>query len=377
MSNPNLDDLDPDSPEYDQALEDAQNAELAELEANAGTTGEGETEGEDDDPNLRQEGQGEGEQQQPTDAAQAAEAAAAAEAAKSAEAGTTTAEADANADATKVAGVLGKDGKTVLPYAALAGTRRAAKQHRERAEAAERENEALRKQLEDVKAGRKPEKASADVPDLEGLTHEELEELKTDFPAMAKVVEVAQAALRRVADLEKKGAAAGKPEKTAEGNTEGKQEEDEGDDVIDAIDANPALLSWMHENPAAFERAKAHDTMLKTSPKWQDKPLHERFAHVTKLVADEFDIALKPGDFYEARQTQAPRNTPSQKPSKADTTAAIAAARRTEPNTLSDFKGGQVDQTEQRIERMAPQQLVNRFLDMDPEDIDAALAKLG
>jgi hypothetical protein len=358
----NFQDLEPDSPEYEAALEAAQNAEEDALTAAATA-----------DKGAGDNGEGNGATQgnAATDTA-AADAVAAAEAAATQAAADEAAGAEAaNAQTTtKATGVLGKDGKTVLPYAALHASRNAAKQHRLRAEEAERKLAERDQQIEDLKAGKKPDSTAAD---LEGMTAKELEELATDFPQMAPLVKLAQAAIKRVADLEKKGAPV-----VAEKTTATEQHE-EGETVDDAIDANPALLEWMSDPQHAdkFKRAQVLDRALEDSPKWKDKPMAERFAHVVGLVADEFDIELGQGAVYQGAAPPAPQKTTPKTTSKADTQAAIQKATRTEPNTLSDFKGGAVDQTEQRIESMPAQRMLNRMLAMSDEDIDASLARLG
>lgn len=361
----NFENLDPDSPEYDAAVEAAQIAEEETLQA-AADANKGEGDGDEEDLD------GEGDGKQPSEATDtaAADAAAAAEAtAKAAtDAAAATAAADAAQNTPKVAGVLGKDGKTVLPYAALHASRSAAHRHKQRADEAEQQLAERTQELEDLKAGKKPAPTASD---LEGLTAQELEDLAADFPAMAKVVKVAQAALTRVAELEKRGTPAEKTTEVVEAVEEDSPEE--------AIDANPALLGWMttEEGADKWARAQVLDRALEGSPKWKDKPLVERFAHVTQLVADEFDIALEPGATYQGAAAPAPQKTTATTPSQADPKAAIQKAARTEPNTLSDFKGGAVEQTEQRIESMPPKRMLTRMLSMSDEDIDAQLERLG
>ncbi len=352
----NLSDLDPDSPEFEAALEAAQEAEDAEREASAQAEGTATDDTGDADENADPEAA----KPAVVEAQEPAPEPAAAEPAKAAE------PAAASPATPKVAGVSSKDGKTVLPYAALQAERRAARSAAGRAEAAERALAETRQQLEDLKAGKQPPPKASE---LEGMTEAELEEIKQDFPGMAKLVDVALATARQLAELKKAG-------KSAAGEAAATAEQDEEAEAEEAIDSNPVLLGWMTDPKHAdkFERAKVLDRALEGSPKWKDKPLAERFAHVTKLVADEFDIELPKADTPEPEPEPQPQAT---KPPKADPTAALQKAQRVAPNTLSDFKGGSADPNSERIENLPAQRMLSRFEDMSDAEIDAHLAKFG
>jgi hypothetical protein len=291
----------------------------------------------------------------------AEDAKAAEEAAKAAaEAAAKAAEEAAKVDPAKVddpdkpgapGGVLGKDGKTVLPYAALKGAREEARAAREEAKAARARAEVLAKEIEDLKSGKT-------APAAESLTEEELAELTEYAPKAAKVIAEAKAREQRIAELEAQVSASTKPAAKAE---------PEDDPVQDAIDQVPMLANWQATDKEKFERAVALDAVTRDSPKWKSKPLEARFAHVAKMVAEEYDIQI-PEDV---------KPQPTKGPSKADPVKAIAQATRTEPTTLSDFKGGAVDQTEERLERMTATAQLARVQDMSPEEFNEYLAKLG
>lgn len=349
----NLSELEPDSPEFEAALDAAQEAEDAEREAAAQAEGQTTDVGEADDnadPEAAKPAVVEAKEPDPAaaDPAKAATPAAAAPATP------------------KVAGVASKDGKTVLPYAALQAERRAARNAAGRAEAAERALAEARQQLEDLKAGKQPPPKASD---LEGMTEAELEEIKQDFPSMAKLVDVALATARELATLKK----AGKPAAEEAAATTEQSEEAEFEE---AIDSNPVLLEWMTDPKHAdkFERAQVLDRALEGSPKWKDKPLAERFAHVTKLVAEEFNIELPKANEPDPDPEPQPQAT---KTPKADPTAALQQAQRAVPNTLSDFKGGSADPNSERIENLPAQRMLSRFEDMTDAEIDAHLAKFG
>lgn len=245
----------------------------------------------------------------------------------------------------KVEGVLSKDGQRVLPYGALQAARRDARQAESKAARAQRENEELRKQLEEFKAGR--------GEDIGDLTEEEIAEMEADFPERGKK-------LRALFDRAKAAAPATKVD----------QEEDSppaDDPVQEAIDQVPLLLEWQHGDAEKFARAVEHDAVLMKSPKWAGKPAVDRFAEAARRTAEEYDI-----DYPQAKPSSQSGDKPDTKP------AAAQAPARKPPETLSDFKGGSVaDHGSLDPSRATPQNLLNRMQDWSDEQIDAHLAKYG
>lgn len=242
----------------------------------------------------------------------------------------------------KIAGVVGKDG-IVLPPIVLKRAREEAKSERLARKAAEAEAAELRTKLDALqkKDGNTTddmrERAEAGL-----LTDEERE----DFPALAKI----EAALQK---LTHQPAASQEPAPKAEASTTEPTE----DDVQDAIDSIPVLAGWQAEGSEKWKRAVAHDDVLRTSPKWKDRPLPERFAHVARLVAEEFDEEPAP-----------PASSAPAKPAAAaqrnDPKTVVQELRRAPPNTLSDFKGG-ADPGRQEID----------YYSMTDEEIEADLRK--
>lgn len=243
----------------------------------------------------------------------------------------------------KPAGIASKNGKHVLPYHVLTAERRRADREAQRADE-------LARQLENLKAGKQPEESDQ-------LTEDVVRQAEEDFPEHGKKL---RAAFERMQELEAKVGQAGSPsqEQGAAANP-----------LQEAIDQVPMLLEWQVTDPEKFGRAQEIDEVLKKSPKWKGKPLEERFAHVTRMVAEEYDIPVD----------DEPAPQPSQaRPTRVDPQRAIATATRTRPNTLSDFKGGATpDIQDTRIERLSPVRQVNRWADMTDDEIDAALAKSG
>ena len=245
-------------------------------------------------------------------------------------------------------GVTGKDGKTVLPYAALQGARAETKAERAGRQAAEARAEAAEKELADLKAGKKPEYSK--------LTEDELEDLKSfDTKAYNAYVAADKAATEskaRIAELEKQA-----PKPAAES---------EDDPVQDAIDAIPLLATWQATDKEKFQRAREIDGALLNSPKWKGSTptaYAKRFTEVTRMVADEFNIKI-------AQDTPQPNGQSKAKPEDR-----IDAAERQAPNTLSDLKGGAPEQ-DLRIDKMDPIDQMNRLNKMSKAEFDAYIAKL-
>lgn len=328
---PNLNELDPDSPEYEAAIDAAQ---AAEDEANGNT----EVVSDDEAP----EGEAQDAVAEDTPAEPAAEAASA-PAAEGAAAEQT--------DNGPIAGVLSADGKRVLPYVALKAERRAASHERKLRETAERERDDALRRLEELKAGNAPEE-----PDSE-LSEEDLEDLRLIGPTGAKAVARLKEAEERLSKLTP---AKSEPETEPADPVQAAREATQED-----IDSIPLLLTWQASDPEKFSRAVELDNVLKTSRKWADKPQAERFLHVTALVADEFEVPFE----------QPPRTTTT--PNKVDPKKAISQAERTAPSTLSDFKGGAVDQTDPRLDKMPPAQATARMSKMTDEQIERHLARFG
>ena len=325
----NLDDLDPDSPEFDAAVEAAQAVEDAEREAAARTAAEA---GDDQDP------PDEGEDEAAAPAAEAAPP--------------TNPEPEKQS---KPSGVLSKDGKTVLSFAVVQSARAGKAAERQARLDAEAERDALRQQLEDLKAGKKPAAEADDTLD------DEIAEAAADFPLLGRIHEANKELRKEIEALKGKGSntPAPKDDPTPEKNP--------AEALQDDIDAVPALAEWQAADPEKWARAVELDKALINSPKWRGKSQVERFAHVTTLVADEFDIQT------ETPAPAAQRTTPN----RADPKAAIANARRTAPNTLSDFKSGAPEANEARLDRMPPTKALARMEEMSDEEIEAHLAKFG
>lgn len=249
-------------------------------------------------------------------------------------------------------GVLSKDGKVVLSYGILAATRRDREAAKDRASLAEAKVSELEQQLADIKAGKNAE-------EVEPLTEQELTELSEYDPRAAKAYKAAQdkaeLAIAKASEMEKNM----KPAQKAEFIE---------DPVQEAIDSIPVLAEWQATDAAKFNLAVEHDKLLRAIPKWQGTTpelLQKRFAEVVRRTSSDLEIE---------ETVDAPQTKPT---SKADPAKVIAEAKRTAPNTLSDFKGGSGADTDDRMDRLTPQRQLNRMNGMSDADIDKYLAKLG
>jgi hypothetical protein len=320
--------LDPDAPDFEEQVEAAQAAEDAELEGRAANP--------DADPEQGADPDGEGSTPDSTSAAPT-------------DAEKTNTEPEKQ---TRPAGVLSKDGKTVLPFAVVQSARQEKAAERQARLAAEAERDAIRQQLEDLKAGKKP--ASEDDDPLDAAVAEAAE----DVPIVAELHKALKDTRKQLQALQGGG-------KTAPDN-QADPEQAAREALQDDIDTVPLLAEWQAADPEKFKRAQAIDAALVGSPKWRGKTQAERFAHVAKQVADEFDLEF---------EDPAPQNTPT--PNRADPRAAVQRATRQQPNTLSDFKNGAPDQIQGRLDRLPATSMLARMSDMTDDEIEAHLAKFG
>lgn len=338
----NLENLDPDSPEFEEALRAA--------EAVAGEESDDEIPGDEAEQRPQQEA-AEGEAEQPDDQQATADGETGGEAEDAADAAQPPEHLEQPTAPQKVAGVASKDGKHVLPYAALKGAREEAKAERDARLAAEAKAAALEQQIADLKAGKRPE-AEAD----DGLDDEALQDLAIDFPAIAKLANSVKTMRETIKNLTT--AAPAKQEQSAEPSD---------DPVQDAIDAVPTLAAWQYGDHEKFNRAVQHDAVLKTSPKWRDKPLAERFAEATRRAAEEFD---EPVDEQPVTQQT---NKPAAQQAKPTTPKAPV---RRPPSTLSDFKGGAGNTKTDDIRGLDAPAGVRAFERMSDAEIDDYLRRV-
>lgn len=268
----------------------------------------------------------------------------------------------------KPVGVQSKDGSRVLPYTALTEARSRAQKAAQERDALKAKAEQLEAEIERLKSGQPASKAAGDDAEL---TDAEIAEIEADYPLLAKAARAARAAAQRVSQQPAK-------EPAAQRERVGEQEDQSGDPVQDAIDANPDLLTWQTDpaHASKFQRAVEVDNFLKTSPKWQGKSLEERFAEATRRVREEFDIEEPPQA--SASQQQATTATKQQVSQQRQQQAreVINRTQRRGPTTLSDVKGGAAPAADS-VSALNPVSMLNKFESMSTEEILAQLDRGG
>ncbi len=194
--------------------------------------------------------------------------------------------------------------------AALRAARRAEARTRAEVERLKQENEELRKAV--------PAAASD-----QDFTPDELESMKTDFPAQYKLYVKQQELAKQIAETR---AATPQP---ATDSAEFQHIEFKPEVQL-LVDQVPDLLTWQHDEASQdkLKRAIAYDAALERDPDWMDKPILERFAEAVARTKRAFGEQPAPNP----AAPPAPRTDPS---------AAIAALKPAGPKSISDFGGGQ------------------------------------
>lgn len=211
----------------------------------------------------------------------------------------------------QVDGVLTKDGKHTMPYAVLQGARREALENRQRAEALEETNRQLQEQIEALRSG-KPTGESE-------FTEEQLAQVESDFPQLAPYIKTIKTLTDQVAELRQSPSQA-KPDARSQID----QQLDAQAQLDAALAARPLLTKYSEQGGVVWSRAVEIDKALIGDPAFAGKSVAERFAETERRLAAELGIAV-PGT---------PQPTPT-----TVSPAALAAAPRTGPSTLSDITG--------------------------------------
>ena len=136
-------------------------------------------------------------------------------------------------------------------------------------------------------------------------------------------------------------------------------------EVRAAVDANPTLLHWEHNDPDRWAAAIEADTKLQASPAHRGLTLEQRLAKAVEIV-----------DAFYGPDTAAPRAQakPQEKPAKR-----AAAEAKSAPRTLSDIPGGAVPPSDpvEEFAQMSADRLGAQMANMTPDQITALLARLG
>lgn len=237
--------------------------------------------------------------------------------------------------------IASKDGKHTIPYDVL-------KSERERRKAAEQAMQELQARIDAMQQTGKPQ----EVAEGEAST-DDLDSMAEDFPAVAKL-------LAHTRKLEQQlQTVAQRMEQEDRQRQEATMSE-----VRQAVDANPTLLHWEHNDPDRWAAAIEADTKLQASPAHRGLTLEARLAKAVEIV----DAFYGP-DTTAPRAPTKPQNSPPKK----------AAAAKDAPRTLSDIPGGAVPASDpiEAFAQMSADRLGAQMANMTPDQISALLNRLG
>ncbi|AHG22188.1 hypothetical protein Z042_23170 [Chania multitudinisentens RB-25] len=275
---------------------------------------------------------------------------------------TTTVEVD-----DKPLGILGKDGKHVIPYAVLEAARAESRRIAENSQQTVSELEQTKRQLQLLtqqvnQAGLTP----AELPEKSQITPEQLAAIRRDFPDLAGVFETMAQKIEYLQQV----APSNQPVPAGQ----------QDNPVAVALKATPDLDQWQTADPDRFELAVHIDDKLKNDPAWKDKPLTERFSEVVKRTKAAYgekveDSQPQPATTAQTAQPPAVQLTAEQLQKIADDKLAAAKAATAVPASPSDIGSTTVHQPtllEQAVSA-DDQQLAAMFANMTEAQIDALL----
>lgn len=269
-------------------------------------------------------------------------------------------------------GVATKDGKHIIPFSVLKSARERAERAEQLAKEAEDRVKQLTEQLErqgsnNTNEGVNNGESARTGDNLDDLSADDLELLKSDFPTVFKAIETAMA---KVAKLEAKF----KPVEDTVQEQQNHEAETVKHSVQEAIDSVPKLAHIQATDQEAFALAKKFDAQLRELPFWQDKPLSERFHKVAEMVEDAMGIEIK---------VPTTNKSPSISADELGKAARAKASQATKsagvPTSLSQFPAGApaaVDEM-QALEQLTTLQMADKFANLTPEQLDAYLSKIN
>lgn len=250
------------------------------------------------------------------------------------------AEQDKESEQETEAPIASADGKHAIPYAVL-------RTEREKRKAAEQAMQQLQDRIAKLESGIQSGEAAGE-PDTE------LETLAGDFPAVAKLMAQTKKLEDRLQDI------AGRVERD-----EQSRQEAEAAQVRAAVDSNPVLLHWEHNDPERWAAAVEADSKLQNSP-----------AHRHLTMAQRFEKAVAVVNAFYGDDATAPKAAPIETKNPAKAAAKSEPAR---PRTLSDIPGGAIPATDplEEYNAMSVADLSARMTGMSPDQIASLLNRLG
>lgn len=250
-------------------------------------------------------------------------------------------------DDSAAAGILAKDGKSIIPIEVLQSTREKLTQTQGSLTATQQQLSTAEAELAELRA--KVDKHSSLELDADSaLSEEELQALEEEMPEVA-------AKIRKAQDIAAKAQAVIKRQ----------QEQDEISEqnkvinvVQEAIDSVPKLAYLQATNPKLFDMAKREDAALRADPANKDLTLSERFAKAVAEVEKTIGTEIK---------------LPNAKGGKKD----IQIEDKTQITGLDDISGGDAPVNDEvlALASKSPTELAAMFDGMSEREIDNFLAR--
>lgn len=241
------------------------------------------------------------------------------------------------------ASVLSRDGKHAIPYSVL-------QTEREKRRAAEQAMKALEQRLASAEAGTQQQGEAKDAA-------ANLDAMAEDFPAVKALLEHTrklESKLSQVTQRIEQDDATRADQETAR--------------VRAAVDANPVLLHWEHNDPDRWQAAVEADQRLQNSPAHQGLTLEQRLERAVQIV-----------DAFYGPDAGAPKPPPPPSARPAKPAAAQQPDKPFKPRTLSDIPGGAVPAADplEEFATLSVEKLGAQMAGMSPDQINALLARLG
>lgn len=272
--------------------------------------------------------------------------------------------------------VLTRDGKHQIPYSVLETERNRAREAQQAAQAAQQladqergAREALERQLAELQQAASTaaqgtpqgEQRSAD----EIISPEQLEAIRDEAPDLAAVFD---RLIERVNTLQGEVQTSRQTAEQERAERQAEQQRRMQERVEEAIGNNPKLVYTRAEKPEVFNAIVEIDDWVRQNPQFKGLTLEQRFEKSVAMYEAANSPIEVPGN-----ASQAGRGV------SAAAAAAIAKASGTPaPNTLSDLPGGGLPARSDAdaVASLSAADLQQRFMDMDPGQIETLLAKL-
>lgn len=257
-------------------------------------------------------------------------------------------------------GVQAKDGQHIIPYSVL-------ERERSRASRAEQTAQALADQLQKLQSGTATA-ATADATAIQ-LTDDDLAQLDTDLPGVAKVI---RAQMQMIEKLTGTVQTLQQGQESQQTSAE-QQRRDEEEAAIAANENLTALRAAMGTDPKAQAR---WNRVVDTYQSLREDP--DLFALDTASLINkaEQSVAAIYGPVVKAAAK--PNESQQAADLKQAADAALKAQPGATPTSLSDFPGG-IPPTQNDMETLAnasPVQLGQKFMSMSPEQMESYLARV-